>query len=109
MSGKGEEGPSITTKKPYFSSKTWKPPEEILEWKNVSSFNGLNDVHRLYCGGLELDKEKRSVFVTGSLSDIRNDFQELVTYCARDVEATYRILSALFPEYLSRFPHPVTV
>ncbi len=83
--------------------------EEILEWQNVSSFNGLNDVYKLYCGGLGLDKEKRNVFVTGSLDEIKNDFQQLVTYCARDCQATYQVLRVLFPEYQMRFPHPVTV
>lgn len=83
--------------------------EEVMDWKDVSSMNGLNDVHKLYCGGLDLDKEKRNIFVTGSLSDIKEDFQNLVTYCANDTLATYRILTKLFPEYLSRFPHPVTL
>lgn len=83
--------------------------EEILEWQNVSSFNGLSDVHKLYCGGLGLEKEKRNVFVNGSLAEIKNDFQQLVTYCARDCLATFQVLRVLFPEYLKRFPHPVTV
>jgi DNA polymerase gamma 1 len=92
----------------YWSGKSRKT-EEILEWQNVSSFNGLNDVYKLYCGGLGLDKEKRNVFVTGSLTEIKDDFQQLVTYCARDCQATYRILCVLLPEYQKRFPHPVTV
>jgi DNA polymerase gamma 1 len=82
--------------------------EEILEWQNVSSFNGLNDVYKLYCGGLPLENEKRNIFVTGSLNDIKEDFQSLTTYCARDTMATYRVLCALVPEYFNRFPHPVT-
>lgn len=83
--------------------------QEVLEWQNVSSFNGLSDVHKLYCGGLGLEKEKRNVFVTGSLAEIKDDFQQLVTYCARDSLATYQVLCVLFPEYIKRFPHPVTV
>nr|CAG4649930.1 EOG090X00SQ [Sida crystallina] len=90
------------------SGKGRRKVEEVLEWQNVSSLNGLNDVHKLYCGGLALDKEKRNVFVTGSLADIKSEFQELVTYCAKDTMATYRVLSALTPEFFSRFPHPVT-
>lgn len=92
----------------YWNGKSRKT-EEILEWQNVSSFNGLNDVYKLYCGGLGLDKEKRNIFVTGSLTDIKDDFQQLVTYCARDCQATYRILCVLLPEFQKRFPHPVTV
>nr|SVE87207.1 EOG090X00SQ [Daphnia similis] len=83
--------------------------EEILEWQNISSFNGLSDVHKLYCGGLGLDKEKRDIFVTGTLSDIKEDFQQLATYCARDCQATYEVLCVLIPEYQKRFPHPVTL
>lgn len=83
--------------------------DEVLEWQNVSSFNGLSDVHKLYCGGLGLEKEKRNVFVTGSLSEIKDDFQQLVAYCARDCIATYQVLRVLLPEFLKRFPHPVTV
>lgn len=36
------------------------------------------------------------------------NFQELVSYCANDVFATYKILQKLYPLFLSRFPHPVT-
>nr|CAG4650726.1 EOG090X00SQ [Simocephalus serrulatus]SVE94067.1 EOG090X00SQ [Simocephalus serrulatus] len=93
---------------PYQRNKHGKM-EEVLEWQNVSSFNGLSDVHKLYCGGLGLEKEKRNVFVNGSLAEIKNDFQQLVTYCARDCLATFQVLRVLFPEYLKRFPHPVTL
>nr|CAG4641448.1 EOG090X00SQ [Eurycercus lamellatus] len=105
MAGKGARGAEQRVNK---AVKPWKV-DEILEWKNVSSFNGLNDVHKLYCGGLSLDKEKRNIFVTGSLSDIKSDFQNLVTYCAKDTQATFKVLAALLPEYQSRFPHPVTL
>lgn len=87
--------------------KPWKS-EEILEWQNVSSFNGLKDVYKLYCGGPDLDKDKRNTFVTGTLSDIKKDFQALATYCAQDTRATHRVLCALVPEFFSRFPHPAT-
>nr|SVE74012.1 EOG090X00SQ [Daphnia barbata] len=83
--------------------------EEILEWQNISSFNGLSDVHKLYCGGLALDKEKRNVFVTGTLTEIKQDFQQLAAYCAKDCQATYEVLCALLPECQKRFPHPVTL
>ena len=82
--------------------------EEILKWQNVTSTNGLAAVHKLYYGGKELDKKIRSTFVEGSLSVIKEDFQNLVTYCAGDTLATYQILVKLAPQYLSRFPHPVT-
>ena len=34
--------------------------------------------------------------------------QELVTYCAKDTLATHEVFAALWPQFLSRFPHPVT-
>ena len=104
----GKKGTALPNKTSSFKPGGWRT-EEILEWQNVSSCNGLNDVYKLYCGGAELDKEKRSIFVTGSLFEIKEDFQQLVTYCARDTLATYRVLANLYPQYQSRFPHPVTV
>ncbi|XP_039294858.1 DNA polymerase subunit gamma-1, mitochondrial [Nilaparvata lugens] len=78
------------------------------DWMNFSSLNSLSKVHQLYCG-TELEKEKRDIFVTGSLSDVRNEFQALMTYCAGDTLATFNVLVKLFPMFLERFPHPVTL
>ena len=91
------------------SSKNHRGHEPVLDWKHVSSLNGLRDVHQLYCGGAPLENEERNVFVTGSLADIKTGFQELVAYCARDTLATHRVLAALTPQFLERFPHPVTL
>ncbi|XP_065209751.1 DNA polymerase subunit gamma-1, mitochondrial [Planococcus citri] len=78
-------------------------------WAELTSLNNsLNEVHKFYCGS-SLKKEERNVFVTGSLKDIRDDFQSLMTYCANDVAATHKILTHLWPEFLNRFPHPVTL
>lgn len=95
--------------KPIEAKKAWNKMNEVLEWQNVSSFNGLKDVYKLYCGGADLEKSQRDTFIHGSLSEIRTHFQELTTYCAKDVQATFRVFQALLPEFLSRFPHPVTV
>nr|XP_032523144.1 DNA polymerase subunit gamma-1, mitochondrial [Danaus plexippus plexippus] len=77
------------------------------EWREVSSLNGLSDVHRLYCG-VAIDKQTRDVFVEGCLEDVQNNFQDLMKYCAGDVIATHNVLRALLPLFLERFPHPVT-
>lgn len=77
-------------------------------WKAYSCLSSLKDVYTLYCKK-ELAKEKRSVFLEGTLIDIRNDFQSLMEYCANDVSATYEVLQVLFPVFLERFPHPVTL
>ncbi|XP_046436001.1 DNA polymerase subunit gamma-1, mitochondrial [Neodiprion fabricii] len=85
-----------------------KPNLNDEEWRRCSSMNGLADVHELYCGE-KLSKKMRDVFVEGTLSEIRDKFQELTTYCALDVEATHRVLQKLFPMFEERFPHPVTL
>ncbi|XP_035668321.1 DNA polymerase subunit gamma-1-like isoform X1 [Branchiostoma floridae] len=79
------------------------------DWLNVSSINNLGDVHVLYTGGPKLEKSERDVFVKGTLQDVRNQFQELMTYCARDVRATHEIFSMQLPMFLERFPHAVTL
>lgn len=78
-------------------------------WFEATSLNNsLNEVYKFYSGS-NLKKEDRNVFLTGSLKDVRDDFQNLMTYCAKDVEATHKILTHLWPEFLIRFPHPVTL
>lgn len=52
---------------------------EQERWMEISCLNNLKDVYELYCGGKELDKEKRDVFVHGTLDDIREDFQVCYT------------------------------
>ncbi|XP_055585606.1 DNA polymerase subunit gamma-1, mitochondrial isoform X2 [Uranotaenia lowii] len=83
-------------------------PLEDLAWSSQSSLNNLADVFHLYCGD-HLDKEKRNIFLDGSLSDISQDFQSLMTYCAGDVQATKRVLDKLLPLFFERFPHPATL
>lgn len=85
--------------------------DDDLSWSSQSSLNSLLEVFKLYCGANHSDKiskESRSIFVSGSLTDIRENFQSLMTYCAKDVVATYRVFEKLYPLYCSRFPHPVT-
>uniref|UniRef100_A0A3Q3KTL4 DNA polymerase subunit gamma-1 n=1 Tax=Labrus bergylta TaxID=56723 RepID=A0A3Q3KTL4_9LABR len=78
------------------------------DWVNISSINNLADVHALYVGGPPLQKEARETFVKGSMVDVRNNFQELMQYCALDVEATHQVFTEQLPLFLERCPHPVT-
>ncbi|XP_058445301.1 DNA polymerase subunit gamma-1, mitochondrial [Malaya genurostris] len=82
-------------------------PLEDLAWSSQSSLNNLADVYQLYCGG-KLDKEKRDIFLLGSLNDVRENFQSLMNYCAGDVKATKQILEKILPLFKERFPHPAT-
>uniref|UniRef100_A0A674EHE1 DNA polymerase subunit gamma-1 n=1 Tax=Salmo trutta TaxID=8032 RepID=A0A674EHE1_SALTR len=78
------------------------------DWVNISSINNLADVHALYVGGEPLQKEAREIFVKGSMADVRNNFQELMQYCALDVQATYQVFCEQLPLFMERCPHPVT-
>ncbi|KAM7002763.1 DNA polymerase subunit gamma-1 [Tautogolabrus adspersus] len=78
------------------------------DWVNIGSINNLADVHALYVGGPPLQKEAREIFVKGSMMDVRNNFQELMQYCALDVEATHQVFTEQLPLFLERCPHPVT-
>ncbi|KAL0272832.1 UNVERIFIED_CONTAM: hypothetical protein PYX00_005659 [Menopon gallinae] len=68
----------------------------------------LADVYSLYCNK-KLSKDERKVFTEGTLEDVANQFQELIAYCANDVKATFEVFQVLFPIFLERFPHPVTL
>ncbi|XP_050546618.1 DNA polymerase subunit gamma-1, mitochondrial [Daktulosphaira vitifoliae] len=81
---------------------------EDESWQQYSSLNSLNEVYKLYCKS-ELSKSDRDIFVKGSLKDIINNFQNLMTYCANDVKATSQVLYKLWPLFCERFPHPVTL
>ncbi|KAJ8942912.1 hypothetical protein NQ314_009887 [Rhamnusium bicolor] len=82
--------------------------EEDESWKNCSSLNNLVDVYKLYCGKT-IKKDTRDIFIEGTMSDIKENFQKVMNYCSSDVIATYEVLKELFPMFLERFPHPVTL
>lgn len=84
--------------------------EDDQSWGALTSLNSLFEVHKLYCEEEKrLDKTKRNVFVDGSLKEIREDFQNLMNYCANDVIATNKVVKKLFPMFQERFPHPATL
>ncbi|XP_042712597.2 DNA polymerase subunit gamma-1 isoform X4 [Chrysemys picta bellii] len=89
-------------------NKTEGPAIGSWDWVNISSINNLADVHDLYVGGEPLEKEARELFVKGSMSDIRHNFQELMKYCALDVQATHEVFQKQLPLFMERCPHPVT-
>lgn len=78
------------------------------DWVDIGSINNLADVHALYVGGPPLKKEARDTFVKGSMTDVRNNFQELMQYCATDVLATHEVFIEQLPLFMERCPHPVT-
>uniref|UniRef100_U3I9P8 DNA polymerase subunit gamma-1 n=1 Tax=Anas platyrhynchos platyrhynchos TaxID=8840 RepID=U3I9P8_ANAPP len=89
-------------------SKAEGPAVTAWDWVHVSSINNLADVHALYVGGEPLEKEARELFVKGTMADIRDHFQDLMSYCARDVQATHEVFQEQLPLFMERCPHPVT-
>lgn len=77
-------------------------------WADSGSLNSLAEVYQFYCNQ-KLDKADRDLFVTGSLDDVRADFQTAASYCARDVRATWQVMARLWPQFQQRFPHSVTL
>ena len=77
-------------------------------WAKKSTLNNLKDVYNFYCGKT-LDKDVRDFFINGKMDDIQTNFQKLMDYCSHDVKATHEVFKKLWPEFCSRFPHPVTI
>ncbi|XP_060816986.1 DNA polymerase subunit gamma-1, mitochondrial [Bombus pascuorum] len=85
-----------------------KDTDEKLNLQIQTSLNSLTEIHKFYCGS-EINKESRDTFVNGTLVNIKEDFNSLMSYCANDVVATHNVLRQLFPIFEERFPHPVTL
>ena len=85
-------------------------PEEIDQspWIERSSLNNLADVYEFHCND-QISKDDRNIFVEGTMDDVRQNFQSLMTYCANDVKATFRVFEVLFSKFSMRFPHPITL
>lgn len=84
--------------------------DQITEkWGSKSSLNNLADAFQLHCGR-KLDKSVRDdiLLKATSLSDVDPFRNEIMAYCAKDVEATAELFSVLLPKFLKKSPHPVT-
>ncbi|GAV03146.1 hypothetical protein RvY_13617 [Ramazzottius varieornatus] len=78
-------------------------------WLEVGAMNNLEDVYQLHCSAkLPYDKQLQKVFVDGTLDQVREKFQPLMTYCGNDVRATHQLTQALIPKFREAMPHPVT-
>lgn len=85
-------------------------PEDLENnaWIERSSLNNLADVYEFHCGP-KISKDDREIFVKGTMDDVRENYQSLMTYCAGDVKATFEVFKTLFSTFSDRFPHPVTL
>ncbi|KFQ82215.1 DNA polymerase subunit gamma-1, partial [Phaethon lepturus] len=93
-------------------SKTEGPAVTSWDWVHVSSINNLADVHALYVGGEPLEDRRalpcagRGVAALPALTCLCP--QDLMSYCARDVQATHEVFQEQLPLFMERCPHPVT-
>jgi DNA polymerase gamma 1 len=75
----------------------------VLHWMDESAPNSLKDLYSFYCN-VDMAKDLRNTFVTGTIQDVRDDFQNLISYCADDVTATHQV-SAAGSQLKQEFPN----
>lgn len=76
-------------------------------WVSMTSTNSLADVYHLHCG-TTLDKADRDYFKSIDKTVIVERFQQLMNYCAGDVQATHEVFRKVFPKFCKTCPHPVS-
>ncbi|ODV81855.1 mitochondrial DNA polymerase catalytic subunit [Suhomyces tanzawaensis NRRL Y-17324] len=76
-------------------------------WLNKGSPNSLANVYKFHWGQ-DLDKSDRDFFSGLDPAQVVENFQKLMSYCAKDVEATFLVTKKLFPEFREKVPHPVS-
>ncbi|KAJ2157906.1 DNA-directed DNA polymerase gamma mip1 [Coemansia sp. RSA 552] len=81
--------------------------EDTGRFFDVSCLNSLREVAKHYCN-INMSKERRNVFVKGTLAEVRETFADLADYCALDVEVTYKVYAEVFPAFRINCPHPVS-
>ncbi|KXS19784.1 DNA/RNA polymerase [Gonapodya prolifera JEL478] len=77
------------------------------KWLEQTSMNALHIVAKHYAD-ITVDKADRDVFVTGNVPEVVEDFQALMTYCAKDVYATYMVFRAVWFKFRAKCPHPAS-
>ncbi|KAF2785915.1 hypothetical protein K505DRAFT_380600 [Melanomma pulvis-pyrius CBS 109.77] len=83
------------------------PEEEEELWIGRSAINSLRDVAKFHCN-ITIDKARREYFGELDRPGIREKLDELLDYCAADVEITHRVYQKVFPLFLETCPHPVS-
>ena len=81
--------------------------EEEELWVGRSSVNSLRDVAKFHCG-ITIDKARREWFGELDRQGIVERLDELLDYCAADVEITHKVYKKVFPLFLETCPHPVS-
>lgn len=84
--------------------------EEILAplWTNETAKNGLDDVYEFYTGE-KLDKGVRDGIIEGGLPFVTDHHADVVWYCIKDVLATFKIFSHVYPELRQAQPSDISL
>ncbi|KAH7380203.1 DNA polymerase family A-domain-containing protein [Phaeosphaeria sp. MPI-PUGE-AT-0046c] len=83
------------------------PDEEEELWIGRSAINSLRDVAKFHCN-ITIDKQRREYFGELDRDGICEKLDELLDYCAADVEITHRVYQKVFPLFIETCPHPVS-
>lgn len=81
--------------------------DEDEPWVERSSVNSLKDVAKFHLG-VDMDKDIRDEFGALDREGVLAKLDELLDYCAVDVETTHKIFRIVFPNFLEVCPHPVS-
>ncbi|KAK4978372.1 DNA-directed DNA polymerase gamma mip1, partial [Elasticomyces elasticus] len=81
--------------------------EEEELWVGRSSVNSLRDVAKFHCG-ITIDKARREYFGELDRTGICERLDELLDYCAADVEITHKVYKKVFPSFVETCSHPVS-
>lgn len=87
------------------SRETTSEEEEL--WVSRSSVNSLRDVAKFHCG-ITIDKARREWFGELDRAGVLERLDELLDYCAADVEITHKVYKKVFPLFQETCPHPVS-
>lgn len=78
-------------------------------WLHHSSPNSLSEASSLHCNIPVPSKEDRNFFLNcTSLSEIDENWNQLLEYCANDVFLTHKLFRSVWPKFFSYNPHPAT-
>ncbi|KAF2272518.1 uncharacterized protein EI97DRAFT_470357 [Westerdykella ornata] len=83
------------------------PDEEEELWIGRSAINSLRDVAKFHCN-ITIDKARREYFGELDRDGVVGKLEELLDYCAADVEITHRVYQKVLPLFLETCPHPVS-